>query len=474
MAIQDDTVQVPDAAEFIPGLNWDSLNEMIAKAKAKYAGLKDKFGQMMSKLTAAQKAAMDKLNKQKKSLSRQASGNSSAGIFNDIVCCKVPNFGSRLGTLNFDLGLGRFLNFDRAMYLNICGNQKKLNLRDALSGMANFIQKNPGILSFDKDIMLATLMRSDFMNKADLFGIKRLIRDCLLRRLTNAQAGLFGSDGSFGPSLKSRNYLRKKMAQDPCLSAIGQIPFVSNFLTHNNLGLLISSLASMLDPNEDKDSMFAILDSVFNILGMRDTVIAGLGKSLGYAVDYNYFRVKDKIKVINRYKQLGIIKPMHAGSLQVRPNILIERLDKDTIYEQGGEAGSTGGSSSGGSSAGGTTGSSSSSGGNGSSGSGSVPGVGGGKVITPEEAENELNNFIEGLDTVAPGWTEEEVACSITLQDWTKKTLSNRRPGRTVEPVYTTRLDRVERIALISKFNCCKGCKPKNIMSAPKASCNCA
>lgn len=436
MAVEGGAVQTEQIAEYTPGTDWDSLGEWLNKMKAKAGeladSLKKKLDQAKGKMNAKAEAASAKANKVK---SRQGTGDSSSGVFSDIICCKMPNFLARLKTAQFDLGLGKSLNWNPSAYFSVCGKQMSLNLMDSIGAVAKFIQKNPGILSFDKDAMLAALMKSDLLNKSDAFGLKRLLRDCLLRRFTNAQAGLYGSDGSFGPSLASRNYLRTKMAQDPCLSAIGQLPIVSNFLANNNIGLLLSTVMYMHDNGWNAEGWYSLTDSVFNALGLRNNAIAGLAKSIAYSIDYNTYKIKHKLALGRYYKSKNIITKQHDAIIYTPPKVIIEKLDIDTKYEEEVEK----------------------------------------KVLTPELAEQEYQVVVDGLDVFSPGWEEYEAACSTTLQKAIDKTLKNKKQTYELTLDYSNnKLEKIHKIALINKFNCCSGCKPTAGKSITRVSCNCA
>lgn len=443
MAIQDHVIPPEKYAEFVPGSDLDLINENWAKHKARVAA-EDEAEKNKKKAEEAAKKANPKSTDGKDGAdkamaadkkARQGAGDSASGIFSDIICCKMPNLLSRLKNLKFDLGLGKYLNWNPSMQFSVCGKQMNLNLMDALGGVAKFIQKNPGILSFDKDAMLAALMRSDLLNKMDAFGLKRLLRDCILNRFTNAQAGLYGSDGSFGPSLASRNYLRTKMAQDPCLAAIGKLPIISDFLANNNIGLLLSTVMYMHDHGWNAEGWFSLTDGIFNVLGLRNNAIAGLAKSLAYSVDYNTYKVKHKLAAGVHYKKQGVITKQHAGIIYTPPKVIIENLDKDTKYEEDVEK----------------------------------------KTLAPELAQKQFELIVDGLDVFSPGWQEHEAACSSTVKKTIEVAFSIRKGTPELTGKYSkSTLSKIHRMALINKFNCCSGCKPTAGQTAFKAPCNCA
>ena len=341
MAVVDNVLQVDSVCTLIPDYNLESLSETKEKLKAKATDALSKAKALAKKAleTAKSKGALAKtLGKKASAFGTSGSGaigglpsrinnkNKSQGLFKDILCCKMPGLLDRLGGYQMGLGLGRRLDYNANF--DLCANSILDNPMDALATVGNFIRKNPGILSGDPDTMLGALMRSDLMIKGSAFGLKRIFKDCLLRRFTNELGGLYGSDGSFGPSLRSRYYLRRYMASDPCLSAIADQPLVNKFLSDNSLGLLISTIVAMAN---GEDGKYAMLDSIFHMSGMQNNAIAGLTKSITYAVDYNKTNAKSKIKVINHYKKQNIIQDKHVAELYVPPSVIIESLDKDTI-----------------------------------------------------------------------------------------------------------------------------------------------
>lgn len=447
MAVTEDMLEVAEMAEeesgnaeeasdtedkesFLQGMG-NKIKDIAAQASA-----------MAKKAAAAVNNAMNKANAWKdKAQSRINNVNLNMGVLDDIVCCKMPSGPGFEFDLGLQLGLQRFLDWDVNAYLTICGKSMKINAKDAINGMSNFIRKNPGILSFDKDVMLQALMKSDLMNKADVFGIKRLIRECLLKRFTNAQGSIMGSDGTFGPSLRSRNYLRSKLYEDPCTGAIADLPIISKFLNNSNAGMLISSIMAMADPNNpDKEAVYAIVDSLLGMAGMRDTTLGGLAKSLAYAIDYNSFKTRDKIRTLNRLKNRKQISQKDLIHLQFSPKVFLENLDKDREKENI-------------------------------------------KVQNPTE---EFKDITDGLDIIAPGWKEYELAGNESVKDIIDKKLETtvvplpkeglvvivpskqvedkgEEPPIVYEPtVRCAKLLPEHRIALINKFTCkCKCSKSK-------------
>ena len=247
---------------------------------------------------------------------------SALGLFNSVVCTKLPSMNLRLPKLKANIGKG-ISGINGLNGLNIkkggpaCSLEKFKAPFDSLMKVADFIKKNPGILSGDFETRMNTLLKSDLLNKMNIFGLGGLVPTCLLNK---AVGSINGNDNFMSGSLASKERLKKLMYQSECGAMIANVPFVSKILSQGSGNAIIDILL-----NGDPTKASTYINMAMQAVGMRDNVLGELVHSILFAYDYNM------------YKKIQLTTGIYANltekdkSLMGGNNIsnVLEGLDKD-------------------------------------------------------------------------------------------------------------------------------------------------
>ena len=212
---------------------------------------------------------------------------SALGLFNSVVCDKIGNMTARLSKYKSSANQG-ISGINGLNGLNLkkgapaCGLEKLKQPFDSLLKVADFIKKNPGILSGDFETRLNTLIKSDLLNKMNLFGLGGLVPTCLLNK---AIGSINGNDNFMGGSLTSKERLKQLMYQSECGAMIANVPFVSKLLSQGSGNAILDILL-----NGDPFKASTYINMAMATVGMRDSALGELVHSILFAYDYNMYK----------------------------------------------------------------------------------------------------------------------------------------------------------------------------------------
>lgn len=334
------------------------------------------------------------------------------GMFSNALCCKLPSLKIRLPKLKFSLSL-RKLKFsfknNLSFSLSICGKEKKINPTNAILNTANFIKKNPGILSPDKSTRLNALLKSDLLGKMNLLGLGATLPTCILGKSVGS---LYGTSASgLGPSVRSRNGLKELLYQDPCTAMFAKQPLINKWLSDSIAGQFIGTLVSA-----DKEKAFSYVDLALGVMGQRESALGSLASALAYAYDYN---TRKKFELVNQVIGTGKLRGPDYIYLKTDSKKLLENLDAE-------------------------------------------------KEKNDNKTKDPIKDFdtiVGVLGTVDPSWNKDPVstknepnysatACNKTLYELSNKVLTSTNVELSLTGTYTTALKPEHHIAIIHKFNC--------------------
>lgn len=395
-AKQEDFNKASDAAAKTEAANKNLKSS--AEEAANAANPKDKLSKKLSKPDIK----TPDMKKQKGSM------------FSNMLCCKLPSLKIRMPKLKFSLSM-RKLKFgfknNLSFSLSICGKEKKINPTNAILNAANFIKKNPGILSPDKSTRLNALLKSDLLGKMNILGLGATIPTCILGKTVGS---LYGTDaGGLGPSVRSRNGLKTLLYQDPCTAMFAKQPLINKWLSDSVAGQFIGTLLSA-----DKEKAFSFVDLALGVLGQRESALGSLASALAYAYDYN---TRKKFELVNQVIGTGKIRGPDYLYLKSDSNKLLQNLDAEKEKNDS----------------------------------------------KTKDAVSDFNTIIGVLGAVDPTWNKDPLAtknepnysgtaCNKTLYELSTKVLTGTNHELTLTGNYTTTLNPEHHIAIIHKFKC--GC----------------
>lgn len=334
-------------------------------------------------------------------------------VFSNLLCCKLPSLKIRLPKFKFSFSM-RKLKFNFKTNLNfslsICGKEKKINPVNSILNAANFIKKNPGILSPNKADRLNALLKSDLLGKMNILGLGTTIPTCILGKTVGS---LYGSDTGLGPSLRSRNGLKELLYQDACGAMFANQPLVNKWLSNSAAAQFLGTLLSA-----DKEKAFSYVDLALGVLGQRESVLGSLASALAYAYDYN---TRNKIHLINQVIGTGKIRGEEYLYMKTDASQILKNLDAEKEESEV-------------------------------------------KTTTPVE---DFKTYISVMDKLDPSWNKNpndtintpnywQVGCNTTMAELSKSTLLSKIDEPNLTGDYTTVLSAEHHIAIINKFNC--GC----------------
>lgn len=244
------------------------------------------------------------------------------GLFNSVVCDKLPSMNLRMPKFkeSADKSISGITGLNG---LNIkkgapaCGLEKLKNPFDSLMKIADFFKKNPGILSGDFETRLNALLKSDLLNKMNIFGLGGLVPTCLLNK---AIGSINGNDNFMSGSLASKERLKHLLYQSECGAMLANVPFVSKLLSQGSGNAILDILL-----NGDPTRASTYINMAMQAVGMRQNVLGELVHSILFAYDYNMYK---KLQLANSiYSNLTPEDKSIMGGNNV--SNIFEGLDKD-------------------------------------------------------------------------------------------------------------------------------------------------
>lgn len=238
------------------------------------------------------------------------------GIFTDILCCKAP--AKILMTDVYTESLDRRLTNNES--LDACELSKVRNPMDFALKATQLFAQYPGLLSSSASTRLNTLIRSDLLEKMNLFGLGNIVPTCIFG---NTFKSLSGSSQYLGTSLRDKNELRNLLAQNPCTAALSNTPLVSGWLSKSVAANLLNTV---IDSAKNGPNFTRILESMLHVSGQRSSVLGGLLLSISNAYDYN---TRTKLNAITYAYKNGNLTVEEKALLKYDTKNILENLDKE-------------------------------------------------------------------------------------------------------------------------------------------------
>lgn len=306
MAITKDPFKVSELVK-TPKANFAKLTEDIKKKAAEIA----KGSAFNNTTKDTNSTFLDKVKTKMTDFKKQG-----MGIFTDTLCCKTP--AKVLMTDVYVESLDRRLTKDES--LDLCELAKIKDPMDAALKATQLFAEYPGLLSGNASTRLNTLIRSDLLEKMNIFGLGNIVPTCIFG---NTFKSLSGSSQYLGTSIKEKNELRNLLAQNPCTAALSNTLFVSGWLSKSVTANLLNTI---IDSVQNGPNFTRILESMLHVSGQRDSVLGGLVLAISNAYDYN---TKTKLNAITyAYNNIDLTAE-EKTILKLDTKDILENLDKE-------------------------------------------------------------------------------------------------------------------------------------------------
>lgn len=159
----------------------------------------------------------------------------SLGMFENILCGKLPNLNIRLPELKLDFDL-EFPTFN----YTVCGTTKSMNPLDTALTLVDKLKDPKAFIANIKSDLTSKLMDTELANLVSNLGLGQLA-DCLGDR---SKSDLYnGKYGDWGGSLEDKWNLQNSLSKNGCAQNIMQALGVPNFIKKSALTNILDTIA---------------------------------------------------------------------------------------------------------------------------------------------------------------------------------------------------------------------------------------
>lgn len=237
MAIADDRVgisQIAADAGSSSSSGSSNFNNISDSAQAGLDKVQGAFDKLQNGLSGVESKAKDILSNIP-SIPNLNIDTSNLGMFDNILCGKLPGLNFRLPQLGLDFNMD-WLDFD----FTVCGKTQSLNPFDTLMSIADKVSDPKDFIGALKGDILGNMLDShlgSLLKDFGLYGVPECLSDRTKWDLTNSRYG------GYGPSLDDRYNLWNSLSKEGCAQNIMQMAGVPEYVKKSAMTNLLDSLA---------------------------------------------------------------------------------------------------------------------------------------------------------------------------------------------------------------------------------------